>query len=101
MNHNTYIDLLLESDSTEYDPPLKDIPMHLKKDAVHSWRADTGIELIHREPSKKELERIIKNWKLMPEKLKTISDKKSIELFGMDNMTHAKKLIPSYAEEEI
>jgi hypothetical protein len=72
--------------------PLEKLPPKLKKDPVHRWRAETGIELIHEEPGWKEYRRIIKNWQAMTPKQKERSDKKSMELFGMDNMTHAKKL---------
>lgn len=34
-------------------------------DPVHKWRAESGIELIHKEPTKKEFDRIFKNWQLM------------------------------------
>lgn len=89
-----------------YDPPmsLKEIRQtygdnlynKLKADPVHRWRAETGIELIHKEPSKQELIRIMYNWKQMPVKYKLISDKKSLELFGMTNKEHFKKLIKTY-----
>lgn len=68
----------------------------LKEDEVHRWRAQTGIELIHKEPSKLEFERIWLNWNQMPDRLKRISDKKSLELFGMTNEQHYKKLILEY-----
>jgi hypothetical protein len=80
----------------KYVPPLSldKLPEHLLKDPVHHWRAKTGIELIHEEPSWDEFQRIIKNWKLMTPKQKSISDVKSKEFFGVDNMTHAKHLCP-------
>lgn len=59
-----------------------------KLDFVHRWRALTGIELIHRELSLNELERVFKNWKLMNPLMKKISDKKPIELFGITNVEH-------------
>lgn len=82
----------------KYDPPLnletlkKHFP-ELLKDKIHYWRAKTGIELIHKEPSKEELERIWKNWSLMSDKQKEISDKKSIKLFGINNKENYEKLI--------
>lgn len=89
-----------------YDPPmsLKEIRQtygenlynKLKADPVHRWRAETGIELIHKEPSKKELIRIMNNWEAMPVKYKIISDIKSLELFGLPNKEHFKKLINTY-----
>lgn len=91
---------------TSYDPPmsLKEIRQNygenlynkLKADPIHRWRAETGIELIHKEPSKQELIRIMYNWNQMPVKYKLISDKKSLELFGMTNKEHFKKLIKTY-----
>ena len=82
----------------QYDPPytLEQIKAHypeniyveLANDPVHRWRAETGIELIHKEPTEEELDRIWKNWQLMTQKMKDISDKKSIELFGCTNADH-------------
>lgn len=70
----------------------------LKSDPIHSWRATTGIELIHKEPTKKELERIMKNWNNMTEEQKKKSDNESIKLFGITNKENYKKLISSYNE---
>lgn len=66
---------------------------HLFNDPCHRWRMETGIELIHREPTKDELLRIVENWRLMDEDQKRISDAKSKELFGVDNMSHARQLL--------
>lgn len=71
---------------------LPELYSELSKDPVHRWRAETGIELIHKEPSRKELNRIWKNWNLMDDEMKSISDKKSLELFGMKNKEHFQKL---------
>ena len=60
---------------------------------AHVWRALTGIELIHREPSKEELVRIVDNWNLMTNEQKKISDEKSLELFGVTNEENAKQLL--------
>jgi hypothetical protein len=68
----------------------------LVKDPAHKWRMDTGIELIHREPSKKELDRIWANWQLMDDESKKKSDEKSIELFGVTNAENYTKLCPLY-----
>ena len=86
----------------QYEPPytLEQIkakyPEHiynkLANDSVHKWRAESGIELIHKEPTEEELDRIWKNWQLMPQEMKDISDKKSIELFGCTNAEHYNKL---------
>lgn len=60
----------------------------LLKDPVHLWRAQTGIELIHQEPTKEEQERIWNNWNEMTDEMKKKSDEKSLELFGKDNASH-------------
>lgn len=60
----------------------------LAADPCHSWRAKTGIEVIHLEPDAQEQTRTYKNWKLMPEKYKAISDTKCKELFGVTNLEH-------------
>lgn len=77
-----------------YDPPypLEKIPNYLHEDPVHHWRSTTGIELIHQEPTREELERIYQNFLVMPKSLQEISDQKSIELFGIDNSTHYRML---------
>lgn len=90
----------------KYEPPYsyeqilsnygKRVADKLMKDPVHKWRATTKIELIHKEPSLKELKRIWKNWNLMNDNQKNISDKKSIELFGIDNKTHYYQLLKEY-----
>jgi len=84
----------------KYDPPygkkhptVKTIPERLMSDPVHRWRANTGIELIHKEPTNEELLRIISNWKLMSDEQKRRSDKKSISIYGVDNTSHAKELL--------
>lgn len=64
----------------------------LSKCPIHRWRAESGIELIHKEPTRDELDRIWKNWNLMPKEMQNISDKKSIELFGITNAENYKKL---------
>lgn len=68
----------------------------LQQCPVHGWRAETGIELIHKEPTKEELERIWKNWKQMPYYMKLLSNKKSFELFGVDNEENYRNLIKQY-----
>lgn len=99
-----------KNESLEYDPPYNaeqikknygiELYNKLKKDEIHNWRMNTGIELIHKEPSKKELERIWKNWQLMSDEMKKESDKKSIELFGVDNKTNYERLIKEYNIDE-
>ncbi|KKS85115.1 MAG: hypothetical protein UV60_C0011G0015 [Parcubacteria group bacterium GW2011_GWA2_43_11] len=85
-----------------YSPPLtleeirKQYPEKadaLCADPVHCWRAETGIELIHKEPSLEELERIWKNWQEMSIEQKRLSDEKSVELFGVTNEEHHAKIL--------
>ena len=68
----------------------------LMKDDAHKFRADSGIELIHREPTHDELLRIWKNWNKMNPKDKAISDKKSMELYGLTNAENFNKLKNEY-----
>ena len=92
----------------QYEPPytLEEIRANyddktyqeLASDPVHRWRAVTGIELIHREPTYQELYRIWQNWQLMDDEEKMISDQKSVELFGIDNETHFYQLQDEYAD---
>ena len=92
---------VLELDA-QYDPPYtleqikakypENIYNMLANDPVHKWRAETGIELIHKEPTEEELNRIWKNWQLMSQDMKDISDKKSVEMFGCTNAEHYNQL---------
>lgn len=77
-----------------YDPPLsfENLPEHLRTCPIHSWRAITGIELIHPEPTWEEFERICENWRLMPSVLKAMSDFKSLQLFGITNAEHEDRI---------
>ena len=94
----------------KYEPPYnaeqmrqngysEDTIKKLEADPVHKWRMDTGIELIHREPSKSELMRIWKNWQQMTSEQKKKSDAKCKELFGCDNKTLYDFLIVQYKTE--
>lgn len=65
----------------------------LLSDPVHFWRADTGIELIHKEPSMEEQKRIWGNWLEMTDEQKKISDAKSLELFGITNSEHHQEIM--------
>ena len=69
---------------------------HLYDDPVHRWRAKNDIELIHKEPDKKEQFRIWKNWNSMTLEMKEISDKKSVELFGVDNKENHNIIMKKY-----
>lgn len=88
-----------------YSPPMsvseikKNYPTKassLLKDPVHRWRAENGIELIHKEPTLDELNRIWNNWLLMSDEQKKISDEYSKKIFGKSNEAHFKELIKSY-----
>lgn len=94
-----------------YDPPYNKKQMmehgytaavikRLLADPAHSWRMKSGIELIHRELTRTELERIWNNWQLMTDKQKALSDAKCMELFGVDNKTLYEYLMPQYKVEQ-
>ena len=68
----------------------------LLKTPWHRWRAETGIELIHKEPTFSEFSRIWKNWQKMSPEMKKRSDEKSKELFGMTNEEHFEALLKEY-----
>ena len=94
-----------------YDPPMTADEVkrrygekafkRLFDDPIHRWRMENGIELIHREPTEREFRRILGNWKSMGDKQKAQSDRKSIELFGMDNLNHAKVLKKEYRSNRL
>lgn len=65
----------------------------LLKDSIHLWRAETGIELIHKEPTIEEQKRIWRNWNEMTDEMKKKSDEKSIEIFGKDNAAHNEEIM--------
>lgn len=98
--HFTESSIYFENTFDQYDPPLSydELPEHLKNDEVHVWRAKHGIELIHKEPSFDEVERIWKNWNLMSKEQKIISDNESIRLFRMNNKTHYENLCIEFQE---
>ncbi|MCX6719057.1 MAG: hypothetical protein NTZ38_01630 [Candidatus Taylorbacteria bacterium] len=73
----------------------------LLSDPAHSWRAETGIELVHKEPTLEEQKRIWENWNEMDEEMKKRSDEKSIELFGMDNAAHHDILIREWGRVQL
>ena len=82
----------------EYEYP-DDVIEALMKDPVHSWRAETGIELIHKEPDVWEQFRIYRNWMLMTDDQKSRSDEKAKELFGIDNAAMHKRCIHDHFEQ--
>jgi hypothetical protein len=68
----------------------------LKNDAVHSWRMETGIELIHKEPTPNEFLRICKNWNAMSDDQKKKSDEASLRYLGITNAQNMKDLYAYY-----
>lgn len=104
------VDRTSQTSLETYDPPYteqqmrdhgysEDVIARLKNDPVHKWRMETGIELIHIEPTRTELKRIWKNWNQMTDTQKKISDRKCKELFGCDNTSLYEYLIPQYKVE--
>jgi hypothetical protein len=73
-----------------------DMAEKLLKDPVHLWRAETGVELIHKEPTLDEQIRIWKNWQEMTDEMKNQSDVKSQEFFGKDNATHNDEIMKDW-----
>ena len=49
---------------------------------------ETGIPLVHPTETKEDLDGIWEKWKGLSEVDKDKSDRKSIEIFGMDNASH-------------
>lgn len=68
----------------------------LSEDPVQNFRMNSGIELVHDAHSKRDIYNIYHNWLVMDDEKKKISDEKSVELFGIDNMNHFLKLIAKY-----
>lgn len=106
MQFNKLYNFILES-LEQYQPPYneqqmrqngysQDIIEKLKHDPAHGWRMKTGLELIHRQPTKTQLMRIWKNWQRMTDDQKIMSDQKCIELFGCTNEELYNFLIPQY-----
>ncbi len=73
----------------------------LLTDPAHIWRAQTGIELIHKEPTLDEQKRIWRNWQEMTNEMKERSDRKSLELFNKDNQSHNQEIMASWSESEL
>jgi len=85
-----------------YSPPYtpEEIRLHypdkaetLLRDPVHLWRATTGIELVHEEPTPEEQARIWENWQAMDAGRRAESDRKSLELFGLTNRQHHERIL--------
>lgn len=92
--------------SESYEPPYSldtikqkygdEVYRKLRDDPVHRFRAETGIEVIHKEPTKDEFERIVKNWDLMTPEQKKQSDEFSIKTFGNNNKNRIDLLRKEY-----
>lgn len=96
----------LPKKALSYDPPMnastvknqygEKLYKKLYNDPVHRYRMDSGIELIHKEPTRDELVRICSNWLAMDSNMQKESDKMSMKLFGMNNIDHYVELIQEY-----
>lgn len=73
----------------------------LLNDPVHLWRAETGIELIHKEPTLEEQKRIWINWNKMTDEMKKKSDQKSFEFFGKDNISHNDEIMKEWHKSKM
>ena len=71
----------------------------LRDDPVHRFRAETGIEVIHKEPTRDEFERIVKNWDLMTPEQKKQSDEFSMKQFGKNNKDRIDNIRKEYLKE--
>lgn len=60
----------------------------VEDDIINQWIQENGIELVHQTPTKQEMDEIWDRWQKMSRNEQEISDKKSIELFGMTNEQH-------------
>lgn len=108
INEALMLDNISEASAT-YDPPYnrqqildiygKETLDRLMEDPAHRFRADTGIELMHIEPSKKEFIRIWKNWNLMTAEQKKISDKECKKLYGKTNLKFYYDNLPLYRKD--
>lgn len=107
---NKLYNLILES-IEQYQPPYNEQQMRqngydqetiqrLKNDLVHGWRMKTGLQLIHRQPTKTQLMRIWKNWQRMTDDQKIVSDQKCMQLFGVTNQVLYGYLIPQYTSQK-
>ena len=70
----------------------------IDKDATlaRKWMRETGIALVYPAETQEELVHIWKEWQSLSDDDREQSDKKSIELFGMDNKSHYDILLLTY-----
>ena len=93
MSQKTVFFKMLEvPEDLHYEAPysLDELKTHEPKlaaclDDIHAWRAKTGIELMHREPTLAEFIRIFRNWQCMTPAQKEESDKQEAIFQGNDN----------------
>ena len=62
----------------------------LEQDAksAKEWMKKTGLVVLYPVGSKEALDGLWENWQALSDEDKSLSDQKSIELFGMDNSNH-------------
>lgn len=65
----------------------------------HMWRALTGLELLHKEPTLQEQIRTYKNWNKMLPQMKKLSDIKCKQIYGCDNLTNYAKYMKLWQSE--
>jgi len=76
----------------------EEIYRRLKDDPVHRFRAETGIEVIHREPTKDEFNRIVRNFWAMPSDMIKKSNEFSKKIFGKSNGERIEEIERTYPE---
>lgn len=67
-----------------------------EEELLDEGKGEEEYEMVHQEPDLKEFERIVKNWQLMTDEQKRLSDEKSIELFGKGNMDRVEEIRKVY-----
>ena len=108
-NLNITIDFTKAPAGAKYSPPYNEAQMRkagyddglvdaLMKDPVHGWRASTGIELVHMEPDVWEQIRVWRNWTTMTDEMKSKSDTKCVELFGINNNDMFRRCLAKHIE---
>lgn len=96
INFNNSTDVAEEA----YDPPPKDIPGEVSDDQVQTWRASTGIDMVHKQETPYELIRNYNNWLLMPPDKKKESDKMCMKFFYYTNEDYFKVLLKAFIDDD-
>lgn len=65
------------------------------------WSRETGYPIIYPTRTLEDLEELWNNFNLYPEHVRTVSDDKSVEIFGICNIEHYKYLKYNYIKEDI